>query len=1808
MRILFVYTALILGCTIAVAQQQDKVSWSAGMEQTIQFIENKGQFDERCELKDANILYGIDKGPLQIFFRKDGVSYRFDTKKRNPDRREGDKHTPKFIYTRDQVHMYWQNTNPTVEVVATGSGSDYFVYSLNTGQPGKYYEINGIKGYQKITYKNLYPGIDVEYTIHPEGGIKYDLIVQPGADLSKVHMRYANREGVYIDETGKLHVPTKVGDLIEHAPVSFYDQVDGTPVHSEFNIAGNKIGFSADADAHRKLIVDPWVQTPNIPNANCAWECEVDGAGNVYIIGGDSPMRLLKYNSTGALQWTHNTPWDTLNDWLGAFATDQAGNSYVSNGSVAALQKVNTAGSVVWTQNGGPFDEYWSISFNCDETKLVVGGTRTGLLPPAGSHGVIFDINTNNGQMTNMINVASLRPGPIISDINEVRSITSSRNAKYYFLTLDTIGAINQNITTCSNEPLFAINSGYDFAYKSEFYRPKNGNAGICALTANDQFVYSQNGVTVQQRSPVTGAIINSVAIPGGINTTTLGLNQPGNNGLAVDDCGNVYVGSGDRVLKYDANLNQLQSVNVPFKVYDVAVNNNGEVIVSGGTGNPNSPTRTGYVQSINMSACAPYPLICCDATICPDGPFCDTDPPVTLEPVTPGGTWSGPGITDANGGVFDPSVAGSGTHTIIYTLACGSDSTQITVNACAQLEVCEELNGDYTVSNGTAPYTWESGAPFTNCSGCPFNLCNPFCPGFPDTTWTSFGSGTTVTPTGTFPIRVTDNAGNSITYTSAAGIINCTTCPNITTNVSSQNNVTCNGGNNGSATVSASGGQGPYTYNWQPGNLSGATQNSLSATTYTIISTDANSCRDTITLTITQPGPFTASVNITNATCANANGSATAVPNGGTGPYTYTWSPGGQNTATINNLGQGTYTVTITDANSCTATASGTVSGTNGMQAFLSNPVDPTCAGSDGTVDFTFAGGASPFTITVDTGGTPIVINQPSSGTQTISGLPDGQVAVSVEDANGCIESDTLLLNAPNCCTFTVSAALTPPSCGQGNGEIVITPSNGSGNYSYTWAGGVGTGNTASNLTAGNYAVTITDNGFANCFIDTSFTLNSAGNLNLNLTNPVDPTCAGNDGEITVSLSGGTGPYTVTIDTGGTPIVVNIPIAFTQTFTGLPDGTVNVSVEDAQGCLANASATLNAPNCCTFTVAAALTDPTCGQSDGEIVLTTSNGSGNYSYTWAGGVGTGTTASNLGAGTYDVTITDNAYANCFIDTSFTLNSAGNLSVTLSNPVDPTCAGNDGSIDFTISGGTAPYTVTVDTGGTSIVINVPAAGTQTITGLDDVTANVTVEDAQGCIDNDGVTLNTPVCCTFGITAAITDPACGQTDGSIVITPSNGSGNYTYNWANGVGTGNTASNLAAGTYAVTITDNGFINCTIDTTFSLSNSGAPTISSVNITGVDCAGDSTGSIAVTATGGTAPYVYAWNNGQVTATATNLPGGSYTLAITDANNCVVTGSYIVPENAPLIVQMNAQTVDCADPNSGGASVSVTGGSGTYTYLWSNSATTDSITGVPTGQYDVVVTDALGCTATADITITSDSAITLNLGPNQTVCVNDTVVLTTGDPNTIWSTGDTAELTVFSGQTQVWATIANGNCVASDTVNFTLTPLPTTPVINVEGSNLCTGETLLLDVVDSGYLYYWSTGDTALQIVVSEPNLYEVTALNECGSNSAAVLIYDKDCDCVLYMPNVFTPNGDGLNDTYRPYTECYPVEEYLFQIFDRWGGLVFQSTDLLNAWDGTSKGRPANEGVYVYHLSYRHLNGADRRQKKLSGSVTLLR
>lgn len=798
--------------------------------------------------------------------------------------------------------------------------------------------------------------------------------------------------------------------------------------------------------------------------------------------------------------------------------------------------------------------------------------------------------------------------------------------------------------------------------------------------------------------------------------------------------------------------------------------------------------------------------------------------------------------------------------------------------------------------------------------------------------------------------------------------------------------------------------------------------------TAYTLTVSDTAGCvtqNDVINVTTQACCGLSAAVTQVQPTCGGTNGSinVTPVP---VGTYSYAWSDGPSVLQNRTGLGAGTYTVTITDVNvpTCTFDTTITLNSNSTLNVSLTNSINPTCAGSNGSITFSLSGGTAPYTITIDTNGTSFTINSPFPiPSTTISTVPAGAVNISVTDALGCTATASAVLTAPvNCCGFTVSAVLVQPTCGQNNGSVSLTPAGGSGGYTYAWGGGQNTSSVTS-VGAATYSVTITDIGFVNCFIDTMFTLNSNSTLNVSLTNPVNPTCAGSDGSISFSLSGGTAPYTITIDTNGTSFTINSPVPIpSTTINTVPAGAVNISVTDALGCTATTNAALVAPaNCCTFTISAVLAQPACAQTNGSIAITTANGSGNYTYAWGGGQNT-STVTTLGAGNYLVTITDNAYANCFIDTSFSLSNPNAPVINNIAVVDETCNGNDGSVTITASGGTGALSILWSNSAVTFTLLNMAAGTY----------GFTVTDAAGCAAAGTATVNPATGCCFLQTAVtLIPPTCGLNNATLTVNISlAGVPPYTYS-IDGINYQgqNIFNNVATGNYDVITRD---VNGCSDTVTSVVPA---SINNLNVTtlatNVTCFGANDGTATANPLGGNLPYSFVWSNAGNTVTISNLAAGNYSVTVTDLTNCTGTATANITEPQPLTVSLGNDTTLCI-----GLPVMLDAGNGYSTYLWSTNEITQTIVPTLAGIYSVVVTDVNGCSAIDAVNVNFVPLPLLDLGEDKIAYEGTYVGLIS-----LVNDGATTAGTYNWQPDTLLSCIACQNTVAyaSDTITYTLT-------------------------------------------------------------------------------------------------------------------------------------------------------------------------
>lgn len=1083
MRILLLTFFTLLNYIFATAQDD----WRQNFSSPRVFIENKGQFDDFANETTGKIEFAADFGSTRVFFGKNGISYWFLDAQRIPkderahleakinvktqqDYKQWEKVIGKFHYRSDQVNMVWDKAN-CIQILAEGARKDHHSYAFNT-KSGETANINYIKGYEKITYKNLYPNIDVEYVIHPKQGLKYAVILHPGANPNDVKMHH-DREARL--EDGKIKIATLFGDIVDHEPFTFYKNQMDQVIQSSFQLKNNTVSFQlADYDKTKTIVIDPWTQTPDFPsNWDCIWEVETDAAGNVYAIGGILPMQLLKYNQNGALQWTFNTPYDTVGGWLGSIATTDLGESFVCNGSSAKILSVNTNGGLNWSNNspqGASFtDEFWTISFNCDQSKLVIGGARLVGLNPSPR---IFDVNVSNG---NVLSSFQVTPPPTgFGAGHEVRAITECNNEKYYYLTHDTLGFISTNFSACGGLGASNIKYGsqHNFSYKNENFR--EGNSGIQALKTFGEFVFVHRGDIIEKRNFNTGAIVSTVNIPGGlfINNTVFGITtrQVGCSGIDIDVCGNVYVGATNGVVKFNQDLVFQASYPTSFIVYDVQVSTNGNIIAGGSTGTNSSSVRSGGIQQFSANACDALAIACCDASICPISSLCVVDAPISLTASTPGGTWSGPGMNAT--GTFNPALAGVGTHTITYTLPCGSETQTVIVSPCLNLSVCIETDGSYTVSNGVGPYTWQNQTTVQNCSACLFGCAFPPGCAVNVLTWSTFATGTNIPAPTTFPIRVIDNTGTEIIINSAADLEPCDNsgCPTITA-INNFTHPTCPGLNNGSASVNASGGNAPYNYTWTFGSntFSGSSQQNLAPGTYTITMMDADSCIGTTSITLIDPPLIVISVdNITSTDCGASTGSASVSAVGGTGNLSYSWNPNVSTSASATNLGAGIYTVTVQDANGCQQSSQITINTDGGPIIDNIVSINPLCHGqSNGQITVTASGGSGSLTYQLGT-------NAPQNS-NVFENLSAGTYEITVYDANNCAISQMVTItDAP---VITINTSTDETICIGDSVVLSASASGGTGTLSITWNSDLsGTSPTVSPNTTTTFIATATD------------------------------------------------------------------------------------------------------------------------------------------------------------------------------------------------------------------------------------------------------------------------------------------------------------------------------------------------------------------------------------------------------------------------------------------------------------------------------------------------------------------------------------------------------------------------------------------------------------------------------------------------------------------------------------------------------------------------------------------------------------
>jgi gliding motility-associated-like protein len=588
-------------------------------------------------------------------------------------------------------------------------------------------------------------------------------------------------------------------------------------------------------------------------------------------------------------------------------------------------------------------------------------------------------------------------------------------------------------------------------------------------------------------------------------------------------------------------------------------------VIVSGGTAGYNYTWSGNSQTTIDITglSAGTYTLTATDANGCTatsssltvgtaSGPVLDETNVIVADVQCDGTLGSITGIT-ATGTALSFSWSNGGDNTINASSLLPNSYVLTATDASG----CTATSSAYTVSAAT-PLVINTGGMTVTPSSCTSNTgaisgivivggVNPV-PSWSSSQGTLDISGLAA---GTYILTVTDDQGCSASET-----VNVSTAGGPSISLVSSSDITCNGLNDGTATVSGTGGTGSLTYLWTPGSLSGTSQTGLLGGIYTVTVTDGGGCSNSLQVTINEPSALTLTQGtITPANCGANDGGASVTANGGTGTLSYSWSPTGGNAAVASNIAGGTYTITATDQNSCTASVSLVVNTLGGPTVSVSGQTNVTChGGADGTITVNASGGTGSLTYAW----TPSGGNAP-----TATGLSAGTYTVSVTDGAGCIGSAIATVTEP--VMLSVNTNVTAADCGSSNGAISISVNGGTAPYSYAWSPSVGSGATVSGLTPGSYSVTVMD--ASGCTISETSSIVVLGTLTVE----ISPASAVLDQGQSVMLSAsGATSYSWSPATDLSCADCSSPLASpTQTTT------YTVTGSDASGCTGTASVTI---------------------------------------------------------------------------------------------------------------------------------------------------------------------------------------------------------------------------------------------------------------------------------------------------------------------------------------------------------------------------------------------------------------------------------------------------------------------------------------------------------------------------------------------------------------------------------------------------------------------------------------------------------
>ncbi|MBX2972220.1 MAG: gliding motility-associated C-terminal domain-containing protein [Flavobacteriales bacterium] len=1066
---------------------------------------------------------------------------------------------------------------------------------------------------------------------------------------------------------------------------------------------------------------------------------------------------------------------------------------------------------------------------------------------------------------------------------------------------------------------------------------------------------------------------------------------------------------------------------------------------------------------------------------------------------------------------------------------------------------------------------------------------------------------------TGTYTVQVTNGAG-CVSLADAVVAPSTTIIPNLSTSP-----VTCPGACDGMATVGPTGGVGSYTYVWSPEPGSGqgtAHVTGLCAGVYEVLITDASGCGTTVHVLITGPSPITEVSVVRDVACFGAcDGSIIVTAAGGTGAHTFTWDPeppNGQGSNGAFDLCAGTYALTITDANGCAATFSYTITEPSELVA-SGGSVSSECGVCNGEALVSATGGTGPYTHVWT------LVGAIYGTGDTLGGICAGLYHVLTTDAVGCTVSILVPVQDRNGEVLaTVGDTTSCPGVCDGVAEVLFNCGTPDCTVAWYSASGSDLGLSTERITdlcGGLYLATVT-NGIGCLSIDTAIVAEPDPIIANLSTTPV--TCFGDcDGTATVGPTGGVGSYDYLWDP---PPAVGQGTPHAEGFCA---GQAQVTITDDAGCSIDVPFLILGPDLLTAT--ADVIPITCnGACDGTIVITAQGGTGVYTFNWitvpSNGQG-GNAGTQLCAGEWICIVSD---ANgCETTVTVTLEDPPLLEAAIAT-TDNACFGLcEGTAALTITGGVAPHTIVwTDATGAVIANDVVDVGQLCAGGY-----NARITDDNGCAINMPFTITegAPIVANLVFTG---ETCAGPCDGTAGVAPTGGAGSYTYLWQPGGEDTDQVTGLCAGNHAITITD--LLGCDTTVAFTLLPY-TPIADNAAITDVLCNAACNGSVVTDATGGIGALTYTWTpvpaNGQGDTLATGLCPGEYLLVITDGVGCDSTFTYTITEPPVLELVVNTLTdASCPDAADGAIATTAFGGWPSYTFAWSGpagfTAITEDITGLDPGDYHLLLTDANNCVIDTTITVGALVSVIADAGADQQVCSGTGTTLdgsaSSGAATWSWRDADGVEIgntptidlpALPDGDHVFTLVVTDGPCTSTDQVTVTWMALP----IADAGADrtIFLSETTTLGGTPAGppgATFTWSPdsllNDASVPNPVATPMTTTWFALTVVAPNGCV------DTDSVLVsiaptvvIPNGFTPNGDGRNDTWQiDFIELFP--DCVVEVYNRWGEQLFRSAGYTKPWDGRYRDGLVPVGTYYYVIE---LND-ERFPEPYTGPLTVIR